>query len=73
MRGCPRRREGDRSADPDGDLDPPVRYPNDSATITSSVAGNNLPAGGTVIFRLYQAGGGNTALQNCLAHGATVG
>jgi hypothetical protein len=48
-------------------------YPNDSATISSSVAGNNLPAGGTVIFRLYQAGGGNTALQNCLAHGNTVG
>jgi hypothetical protein len=48
-------------------------YPNDSATITSSVAGNNLPSGGTVIFRLYQAGGGNSALQNCLAHGTTVG
>jgi hypothetical protein len=49
-------------------------YPNDSATITSSVAGNNLPSGGTVIFRLYQATvGGNTALQNCLAHGDTVG
>jgi hypothetical protein len=48
-------------------------FPNDSATITSSVAGNNLPAGGTVIFRLYQAGGGNTALQNCQAHGDTLG
>jgi hypothetical protein len=48
-------------------------YPNDSATITSSVAGNNLPANGTVIFRLYQAGGGNTALANCLLHGTTVG
>ena len=48
-------------------------FPNDSATITSSVAGNNLPAGGTVIFRLYQAGGGNTALQNCQAHGTSVG
>jgi hypothetical protein len=48
-------------------------FPNDSATITSSVAGDNLPAGGTVIFRLYQAGGGNTALQNCQAHGTTVG
>jgi hypothetical protein len=48
-------------------------FPNDSATITSSVAGNNLPAGGTVIFRLYQADGGNTALANCLLHGSTVG
>jgi hypothetical protein len=28
-------------------------FPNDSATITSSIAGDNLPAGGTVIFRLY--------------------
>ena len=47
--------------------------PNDSATITSSVAGNSLPAGGTVIFRLYQASGGNTALANCQAHGTTLG
>jgi len=49
-------------------------YPNDSATITSTAAGDNLPAGGTVIFRLYQATvGGNSALLNCQAHGGTVG
>lgn len=47
-------------------------FPQDSATITSSVAGDLLPAGGTVVFRLYQAGGGNTALQNCQAHGDTL-
>jgi len=28
-------------------------YPNDSATITSALASDNLPATGTVIFRLY--------------------
>jgi hypothetical protein len=28
-------------------------YPNDSATIASTVVGDNLPSGGTVIFRLY--------------------
>jgi hypothetical protein len=49
-------------------------FPQDSATLTSSISGNALPAGGTVIFRLYQAtAGGNTALQNCQAHGSTVG
>jgi hypothetical protein len=42
-------------------------FPNDSATITSSVAGNNLPANGTVIFRMYNS------LANCQAHGTTVG
>jgi hypothetical protein len=50
-------------------------YPNDSATITSSVAGNLLPSGGTVVFRLYGPTGGatpKTALQNCQAHGDTV-
>lgn len=31
----------------------PSAYPQDSATIKSSQAGDNLPAGGTVIFRLY--------------------
>lgn len=51
-------------------------FPNDSATVTSSVAGNNLPAGGTVVFRLYGPTDGatpQTALQNCQAHGDTVG
>jgi len=48
-------------------------YPQDSATITSSVAGDNLPSGGTVIFRLYGAAGANTALQNCQAQGDTLG
>lgn len=46
----------------------PFAYPNDSATIASSVSGDNLPAGGTVIFRLYGPAGGNTGLQNCQAH-----
>jgi hypothetical protein len=51
-------------------------FPNDSATITSSVAGNNLPANGTVVFRLYGPTDGatpQTALQNCQAHGDTIG
>jgi hypothetical protein len=51
-------------------------FPEDSATITSSVAGNNLPTGGTVVFRLYGPTGGatpQTALQNCQAHGDTLG
>jgi hypothetical protein len=49
-------------------------YPNDSATITSTVAGKNLPGGGTVVFRLFGPTDGvtpHTALENCLAHGAT--
>jgi hypothetical protein len=46
----------------------PFAYPNDSATIASSVTGDNLPAGGTVTFRLYGPAGGNTGLQNCQAH-----
>lgn len=51
-------------------------FPQDSTTIDSTVPSENLPAGGTVIFRLYgPTNGGNpqTALQNCLAHGDTVG
>jgi hypothetical protein len=51
-------------------------FPNDSATITSSVTGDNLPNNGTVIFRLYgptNGGDPKTALQNCLAHGDSVG
>jgi hypothetical protein len=49
-------------------------FPNDSATITSSIAGNNLPAGGTVVFSLYgPTGGAANALANCQAHGTTVG
>ena len=48
-------------------------YPQDSATITSSILGDNLPSGGTVTFRLYGAAGGNTALQNCQAHTDTLG
>ena len=48
-------------------------YPNDAAQIASTKAGDNLPSGGTVTFRLYEAGGGNTALQNCQAHGTTLG
>ena len=46
--------------------------PNDSATVTSSVAGNNLPAGGTVKFRLFGSAGGNDGLANCLADDGTA-
>ena len=35
--------------------------------MASTVAGNNLPAGGTVTFRLY------SSLASCQAHGTTVG
>src|SRR5262249_34944273 len=41
--------------------------------IASTQAGDTLPAGGTVTFRLYEADGGNTALENCQAHGTTLG
>jgi hypothetical protein len=51
----------------------PSAYPQDSATITSTVTGDNLPSNGTVVFRLYGPAGGNTALQNCTNHGNTVG
>ena len=50
--------------------------PNDSATITSSVTGNNLGAGGTVLFRLYGPTGGatpKTAAENCAAGSTTLG
>ncbi|MGW5241357.1 hypothetical protein ACWEOW_20660 [Monashia sp. NPDC004114] len=40
-------------------------FPNDSATISSSVAGDNLPSGGTVVFSLYNN------LANCQAGGTT--
>jgi hypothetical protein len=43
-------------------------YPNDSATVSSTVASRELPAGGEIVFKLYQAAGGNTALANCLAN-----
>jgi hypothetical protein len=46
-------------------------FPNESATISSTVAGVNLPAGGEVIFTLCGPDRGNTALANCLAGGAT--
>lgn len=42
-------------------------YPNDEATISSSVTGKNLPAGGTVTFRLYDT------VANCQLHGDIVG
>ena len=41
-------------------------YPQDSATITSSVSGDNLPSTGTVTFSLY------SSLANCQARGATA-
>jgi hypothetical protein len=40
-------------------------YPQDSATITSTVSGDNLPSNGTVTFSLYNS------LANCQAGGAT--
>jgi hypothetical protein len=46
-------------------------YPNDSATVSSTVAGKPLPAGGEVVFKLFEAAGGNTALQNCQANTST--
>jgi hypothetical protein len=42
-------------------------YPQDSATVASSVSGDKLPAGGTVTFRLYDS------LTSCQAHGTTIG
>jgi hypothetical protein len=51
----------------------PSAFPNDSDTITSSKVGDLLPANGTVTFQLYQAGGGKTALQNCVAGSTAIG
>ncbi|HWC85510.1 MAG TPA: hypothetical protein VG388_03155 [Solirubrobacteraceae bacterium] len=48
-------------------------YPQDSATITSSIVADSLPTAGTVTFRLYGPTGSATASQNCLAHGDTIG
>jgi hypothetical protein len=55
-------------------------YPQDSATITDTISGDNLPAGGVVTFYLYGATTGTTpaekaasALANCQAHGGTEG
>jgi hypothetical protein len=42
-------------------------YPNDSATVSSTLVGDNVPAGGTVAFALYGPTAGKTALQNCTA------
>lgn len=33
----------------------PRAYPNDSATVTSTVAGDSLPSGGTIQFRLFDS------------------
>lgn len=41
--------------------------PQDSATITSTQAGDNIPPGGTVTFYMYNS------QANCQAHGTTVG
>ena len=51
----------------------PSAFPNDSATISSSVAGDILPAGGTVVFKLFGPTNGTTALANCQANSGTVG
>jgi len=47
--------------------------PQDSATVTDTVTGNNLPAGGVVTFYLYGPTAGSTALANCQAHTTVVG
>jgi len=50
-------------------------FPQDSTTINSTVSGDSLPSGGTVIFSLYGPTGGatpKTALENCKAHGETL-
>jgi len=49
----------------------PSYFPQDSATVTSTIVSDNLPANGTVSFSLYKADGGNSALDNCTAGGAT--
>jgi hypothetical protein len=49
----------------------PFTFPQDSATIRSSVTGDKLPAGGTVVFKLFGPTTGQTGLQNCQANGAT--
>jgi hypothetical protein len=47
-------------------------YPEDSATITSSVTGDNIPVGGTVTFSLYGGGASDAAnYANCQAAGTT--
>jgi hypothetical protein len=46
-------------------------FPQDSATITSSIAGLELPEGGTVTFRLFGSTGGATGLENCQADDGT--
>jgi hypothetical protein len=48
-------------------------YPQDSATITSSLGTDSLPTAGTVTFRLYGPSTGATGSQNCLAHGDIIG
>ena len=45
--------------------------PNDSATISSTVTGVNLPADGTVMFRLFGPTAGATAAENCAADDGT--
>jgi hypothetical protein len=51
----------------------PLAYPNDTATISSTAAGDLLPAGGTVTFRLFEDANGSTALQNCQTDDGTSG
>jgi hypothetical protein len=43
----------------------PYTYPQDSASIKSSVVGDKLPAGGTVVFKLFDSSA------NCTANGTT--
>jgi hypothetical protein len=46
-------------------------FPQDSATIDSSVAGVDLPEGGAVTFRLFGSTTGATGLENCQADDGT--
>jgi hypothetical protein len=46
-------------------------FPNDTATVSSTVSGKSLPSGGTVRFRLYGPTPGVSAAQNCAAGGPT--
>jgi hypothetical protein len=49
----------------------PFVFPQDQATITSSVTGNNLGTGGSVVFKLFGPTGATTGQTNC-TNGANV-
>jgi len=49
----------------------PYTYPQDSASIRSSITTDLLPAGGTVVFKLFGPTTGKTGLENCQANTST--